>query len=95
MTIKDQVDIDTLNSKGKHTSNHAGSTSPGVPCYVAVIRKHDNHQKKMAVLVPSGQSLDFDEGTINRKWLHPFLGKEWHLVEFLEVAHNVLISCQP
>lgn len=40
-----------------------------------------------AVIVPPGQSLDFDEGPgASRRWLHPYLGKTHHLASFIEVA---------
>lgn len=43
--------------------------------------------KKLAVPVPFGQSLDFDEGPgATRRWLHPYLGTQFHLVEFVEVV---------
>jgi hypothetical protein len=52
--------------------------------HIAIIENHDRTTKR-AILVPKGQSLDFDEGKITRKWLWPYLGSDWHLVEFLEV----------
>lgn len=49
--------------------------------YVALLERHDRTAKKV-VLVPGGQSLDFDKGTATRAWLHPHLGADWHLNEF-------------
>lgn len=53
--------------------------------HVAIIQKHDTDIRR-AVLVPPGQSLDFDKGRATRQWLWPYLNNEWHLVEFIEVA---------
>lgn len=52
--------------------------------YVAIIEHHD-YTIRRAVLVPKGQSLEFDEGAITRGWLHPYLGRDWHLKEFLKI----------
>lgn len=54
------------------------------PRYVAILEMHDETKRK-AVLVPLGQSLEFDEGSATRRWLHPHLGTDWHLVEFIEI----------
>ena len=56
-------------------------TEVAVKGYVAVIERND-HSERKEIPVPEGQSLDFDEGTASRRWLHPHLGSEWHLVEF-------------
>lgn len=52
--------------------------------YVAILQKND-YSKRKAVIVPSGQSLEMDEGKPTRKWLWPYLGGGWHLTEFLEI----------
>lgn len=53
--------------------------------HVAVLR-HNDRTKKKAVIVPPGQSLDFDEGPgSSRRWLDQHLGLDWHLAEFLEI----------
>lgn len=60
--------------------------------HVAIIQKHDTDMRR-AVMVPPEQSLDFDPGPgATRRWLWPYLGTEWHLVEFLEIAPNSLSS---
>jgi hypothetical protein len=59
--------------------------------HVAILERDDaegdwrgNHK---AVLVPPGQSLDFDDGPgATRKWLYPYLGTEYHLLEFIELV---------
>ena len=39
------------------------------------------------VLMKEGQSEDFDDGPgASRKWLHPYLGRDYHLVAFVEVV---------
>ncbi len=56
--------------------------------YVAIIETHVGIRphKKIAVPVPAGQSLDFDPGPgATRRWLNPYLGTEFHLVDFVEV----------
>ena len=60
--------------------------------HVAIIETHqgDRPHQKLAVMVPVGQSLDFDEGKITRAWLHPYLGSRFHLVEFVEIAADAL-----
>ena len=62
----------------------------GAPvAHVAIIETHIGIKphKKLAVPVPLGQSLDFDEGPVaTRRWLHPYLGTQFHLVEFVEVV---------
>lgn len=52
------------------------------PRFVAILEMHERTIRK-AVLVPPGQSLEMDEGA--RRWLHPYIGTEWHLVEFLKI----------
>lgn len=52
--------------------------------YVAILRQHDRTEKK-AILVPAGQTLEFDEGDATRRWLWPYLGEEWHLAEFIPI----------
>lgn len=54
--------------------------------HVAIIARLNNPSIQRAVLVPPGQSIDFDEGSATRRWLHPYLAYEWHLVRFIEVA---------
>lgn len=57
-----------------------------VSTYVAILESHDRRKQK-AVVVPVGQSLDFDEGpSATRRWLHPHLDSEWHLKEFLPLT---------
>jgi len=64
--------------------------------YAAILERHNssfyhdaNNNTLMKdhkiVLVPEGQSLEMDEGTIMRRWLHPYLGHEWHLAGFAEL----------
>lgn len=50
--------------------------------YIAILERHDRTIQR-AILVPYGQSLEFDEGTICRAWLSPYLGTKWHLVAFV------------
>ncbi len=51
--------------------------------YVALLRHHDGKQTKW-VVVPDGQSLEMDERAA-RPWLHPHLGTEWSLFEFVHL----------
>ena len=56
--------------------------------YVAILETHVGIRphRKIAVHVPPGQSLDFDEGPgATRMWLRPHLGRQFHLVEFVEL----------
>lgn len=54
--------------------------------HVAVIRNGDLPEKKV-VIMPPGQPLGFDPGPgTTRRWLWPYLGSSWHLVEFLEIS---------
>lgn len=43
----------------------------------------NDYKRTRWVVVPEGQSLDFDEGKATRAWLHPHLGREWHLFGFV------------
>jgi hypothetical protein len=52
--------------------------------HIAIIERHD-YTEKRAVLVPPGQSLGMGESWPVRPWLMPYLGSDWHLVEFLDV----------
>lgn len=52
---------------------------------VAVIRNHEYPDMLRVIAVPEGQSLDFDPDAATRRWLHPYLGTEWHLVSFADV----------
>jgi hypothetical protein len=36
------------------------------------------------IQVPKDQSLEFDEGTATRRWLHPHLEGGYHLIEFVD-----------
>ena len=54
------------------------------PTHVAILREFKSSKEK-AVIVPPGQSLDFDEDSATRKWLWPYLGKEWHLIKFVPI----------
>lgn len=55
------------------------------PTHVAIIELHETTKRK-AVIVPTDQSLDFDEGDATRRWLWPYLGTDHHLVEFVEIT---------
>jgi hypothetical protein len=60
--------------------------------HVAIIETHESirPRKKLAVPVPPGQSLDFDPGPgADRQWLRPYLGTDFHLVDFVEVAPEI------
>lgn len=66
------------------------------PVKIALLRKHgyDNYpyvSEFKAVVVPKGQSLDFDPDAATRKWLWPHLGTEYHLLGFID-AHTALKS---
>jgi hypothetical protein len=61
--------------------------------YVAILERHDRRGKK-AVIVPDGQSLEFDEDSTTRRWLYPYLGNEYHLNEFLPVEPSALPRVQ-
>jgi hypothetical protein len=50
--------------------------------FAALLIHHDHKQTKW-VVVPEGQSLEFDEGAATRKWLRPALGSEWSLFMFV------------
>jgi hypothetical protein len=54
----------------------------------AVLERHERfHQDGdfKLVRVPPGQSLEMDEGSATRRWLHGDLGSKFHLVEFVRV----------
>jgi len=53
--------------------------------YAALLRHHD-YKRSRWIVVPEGQSLDFDEGRATREWLRPHLGTEWHLFGFVSLA---------
>ncbi len=56
--------------------------------HVAILETHVGIRphRKVAVLVPPGQSLDFDDGPgATRRWLIPYLGTDFHLVDFVEM----------
>lgn len=68
--------------------------------YAAILAKHDARSLEedaaypgrdricadhKIVLVPDGRSLDFDEGAITRRWLHPHIEGGWHLSGWLRV----------
>jgi hypothetical protein len=59
--------------------------------YAALLISHDRKRTKW-VVVPEGQSLDFDEGTATRRWLHPHLGSEWHLFDFVRLRSARALS---
>ena len=52
--------------------------------YVALLKSHDGEELK-TFRVPKGQSLEFDEGSADRKWLRPALGTRFHLLSFYEI----------
>lgn len=52
--------------------------------FAALLRHHDMKQSKW-IVVPEGQSLDFDEGSATRRWLAPHLGSDWHLFGFVSL----------
>lgn len=59
------------------------------PTHVAILRHHDNYAKMKAVIVPAGQSLDFDEGSgATRKWLQPYTAGEYHLYAFVPIGQK-------
>jgi hypothetical protein len=59
----------------KHSANRGDHTDD---------ERHDRRFK--AVALPAGQSEDFDEGDgAARKWLWPHLGRDHHLVAFIDV----------
>lgn len=62
--------------------------------YVAILHKHYGSVRK-AVLVPPGQSLDFDKDAATRLWLRPHLGSDYHLVEFVELTPDEPSGCTP
>jgi hypothetical protein len=52
--------------------------------HIAILGSLKERALLKIVAVPQGQSLDFDPGPgATRKWLHPHLGREWHLIEFI------------
>lgn len=56
--------------------------------FVAVLGNHHDRTRRKAVIVPAGQSLDFDPDAATRRWLAPHLAGEWHLIEFLPIAEE-------
>ena len=58
-------------------------SNTGENAYVALLRHNDDPNNLKAVLVPTGQTLDFDEDAATRRWLWPHLGYEFHLVAFV------------
>ena len=57
--------------------------------HVAILETHQGRRphRKIAVPVPPGQTLDFDDGPgATRRWLDPYLGEDFHLVEFVELV---------
>lgn len=53
--------------------------------HVAILGSLKDRAVIKLVMVPEGQSLDFDKGPgATRKWLWPHLKGGWHLVEFVE-----------
>lgn len=62
--------------------------------YVAILERHDRRGKK-AVIVPDGQSLEFDADDATRRWLRPSLGRDYHLVEFLPVELAAPVASPP
>lgn len=63
--------------------------------HIAIIETHVGVRphRKRAVPVPDGQSLDFDPGPgATRRWLMPYLGDEFHLVEFVELHPDFIVN---
>lgn len=54
------------------------------PSHVALLESHDERRWK-AVIVPPGQSLEFDDDGATRKWLWPHLGNDFHLDSFVPI----------
>ena len=50
---------------------------------VAIIRHHEFNEWR-AIELKEGQSVDFDEDGATRRWLWPFIGTEWHLLQIVE-----------
>ena len=48
----------------------------------ALLERHDRKGTKL-IPVPLNQSEEFDDTGATRKWLHPYLGSEYHLVDFV------------
>jgi hypothetical protein len=48
------------------------------------ILKHHEWPDWRAIELPPGQSVEFDEGSATRRWLHPALGTEWHLLKIVD-----------
>jgi hypothetical protein len=75
---------------------------PPVVTHIAILEHHDAGERVIlhapsykAVLVPPGQSLDFDVGPgATRRWLWPYLGRTHHLVDFVEVASSSETKCE-
>ena len=68
--------------------------------YVAILGSLKESGILKLVMVPEGQSLDFDEGAATRRWLHPHLDRAWHLVAFvpfkkLEALDFYVAECVP
>ena len=65
--------------------------------FVVVLRNHDRRHFKIFEL-PEGQTTEFDDNHAERKWLHPELGLDHHLVGFFEIGQyesgDDLISIQ-
>ena len=59
----------------KHSANRGDHTDD---------ERYDHRYK--IILLAEGQSEDFDDGPgATRKWLWPHLGREYHLVSFIDV----------
>jgi hypothetical protein len=77
-----------------HTLREERASQPPAVTHIALLEHHDVEDRVSlhaasykAVLVPPGQSLDFDpEPGAERRWLWPYLGRTHHLVAFIEVA---------
>lgn len=51
---------------------------------VAIIKHHEWGAWR-AIELPTGQSAEFDEGSATRRWLYPYLGTDWHLLDIVDV----------
>lgn len=54
---------------------------------VAIIQ-HLEFSKWRAIKLKEEQSVDFDEDAATRRWLWPFIGTEWHLLEIVDVEEQ-------
>lgn len=57
--------------------------------FAAIIERHDKSERRI-VIPPHGTGItrDMDAGGATRNWLHPYIGEDWRLVEFLDVQES-------